>query len=536
MRKLDTSWESSESNAIMALSTLLEGLKAKVTRMTVQDSLSRHPAFPSLLSLSETLTDWSIDNSALQLDDASKLQELPIPFIAHLHKWNGWFVVITDIKEDKITYYDSAVGLQYEPLEAFKAKWSGVVLLAETNESSGEENYLTNYHKQNRENLKIPVLSTISVLIALASTLMLGEYFSIIDWILAITKLAGLTLSGLLVMKQLGLQNAFAERLCRINDKTSCDTLLNSPASKLWGWLSWADVGLLYFTGSLLMLIVSANQPAVGTLLSWLSLLVLPYTIFSVYYQARVAKQWCPLCLGVQVVLMIEGSIAFIRVQSLPTAWQPYSTAVIALLLPVIAWILIRPLLANITESRRQHHELMKLKRNPDLFRALLVQQPSLPLMPADLYPVILGNLDGEHTITLVTNPFCTPCARVHKELSHLLHHNPEIKVHVIFSSDGPDGLIMKVAAHIMALDVRQQEAALTDWYRQEKKDYQVWAGKHTLRRELTDYMSQAERHGLWCHTVGIKTTPTLFINSNLLSDFYKLEDIRWLISELEPA
>ena len=40
-------------------------------------------------------------------------------------------------------------------------------------------------------------------------------------------------------------------------------------------------------------------------LLLGINILALPYTIFSVYYQWRVAKQWCVLCLVVQGLLIL---------------------------------------------------------------------------------------------------------------------------------------------------------------------------------------------------------------------------------------
>src|SRR5690606_15787424 len=80
----------------------------------------------------------------------------------------------------------------------------------------------------------------------------------------------------------------------------------NSEASYLWGWISWADAGLIYFASSLLILITSLlSEPALG-LLSWLSLFTLPYCIFSIYYQGVKLKKWCPLCLGTVAVLLIS--------------------------------------------------------------------------------------------------------------------------------------------------------------------------------------------------------------------------------------
>lgn len=527
--------QSAESNATTALYTLLRGIKAKVTQITVQDMLPRHPNFPSLLSLSEMLTSWGIENSAFQLNDVKQLHELPIPFVAHLNRRNGWYVVVTDINNYTVTYSDSIDGIQHTPVNKFTTEWSGIVLVAETNEDSGEEEYTINFRKETLGKLKAPTLWIGSLLIVIFSLLTVWKNLFYLDWILIPTHLTGLILSSLLVTKQLGLRNNLIDRLCQVNNETSCDEILNSPASKLWGWLSWADVGLIYFIGNILLLVMSINHPTITPLISALSLIVLPYIIYSIYYQFFIIKSWCPLCLGIQFVLLTEGIIAFQRLQSLPNMWQPYFLATIALLLPIIAWIPLKSLLASVPKSRREHDELIKLKRNSDLFQALLSLQPVMLSLPNDIYTILLGNPDAQHILTFVTNPFCGPCAFAHKEIKQLIRNNSDIKVQVIFTCDGPDGQITQLVAHILALIESQQAVeALSDWYNQKKKDYSEWAKKYPIELNHIDWITQTERHRNWCEAANINATPTFFVNNRLLPNYYNLEDLRWLINKRE--
>jgi hypothetical protein len=51
-------------------------------------------------------------------------------------------------------------------------------------------------------------------------------------------------------------------------------------------------------------------------LLGLLSLVVLPFTLWSVWYQWKVAKTWCPLCLGVVAVLWVEAILSLFALQS----------------------------------------------------------------------------------------------------------------------------------------------------------------------------------------------------------------------------
>ena len=512
-------------NATATLYGLTHGLRARVTQATMQEELQRHPDFPSLLSLSDLLTDWHIDNTALQLNTGEQLRELPLPFIAHQKKQGGWYVLVTNLTGDRITYTDSERGRVIEPLAEFEKQWTGVVLLAEADDQSGEPDYARNRPAEIRENLRGPLVLAGTMLIAFLVMLSVAQHLTAPDWLLLLTKSAGLLLSGLLVAKQLGSKNALTNRLCRLNEHTNCDDVLNSPAAKLWGWLSWTDVGLLYFAGGLLTVLLVGIQPAMHPLLYALALLALPYTVFSVYYQARVLRQWCPLCLGVQAVLVAEAIIAVTQLSPLPAVAPPYLAMLTAFLLPVLAWVLLKPLVADQSKRRREYGELLALKRNPSLFGAMLTQQPKMPLIPDDLHPIILGNPEAEHTITMVTNPFCGPCATMHSQLEHVLSRNANINVAIIFTGNSEKG--QQVAAHAIALAGQNAAGvALTDWYGQSAKHYDEWAKRYPVDLVEPACSEIAERHRQWCDLAGITETPTLYVDGYKLPGMYTVSEL----------
>lgn len=529
--------DTTDENAITTLHALLKGLGAKVTQATVREVLEHHPDFPSLLSLSDALTEWQVENTGLQLNTVEQVRELPFPFIAHLRKKGGWYVLVTALQGDRITYTDSTEGRKTESLTDFEKGWSGVVLLAEANEQSGEADYAPRRKQEFLTELRSPfVIGSIGLLMLIA-LLSVAKTLTAPDWLLLLSKSMGLALSILLVAKQLGSKNALTDRLCRINSKTNCDDVLNSPAAKLWGWLSWTDVGLLYFMGGLLAVLAIDIQPAVQPLIHGLALLALPYTLFSVYYQGVVLKQWCPLCLGVQGVLLVEGIVATTQLIMLPGSVQPYLLMLTAFLLPTLLWVVVKPLLTNLPKSRREHDELMRLKRDPDLFRALLMQQPQMPPIPADLHPIVLGNPEAEHTITMVTNPYCGPCATAHKELEQLLSQNSNVKANIIFTGDGDNGPATKMGIHLLALakqgDISQ---ALVDWYGQPKKNFDTWIKKYPIISDSIGWQAVADRHRDWCWMSDVNVTPTMFVDGYQLLDLHSIGSVQWLINYLPIA
>ncbi|AKD56645.1 cysteine peptidase family C39 domain-containing protein [Spirosoma radiotolerans] len=161
MALFDTLSNTTDDNAVATLYALLKGLRANVTRATVWESLEQHPDFPSLLSLSDVLTGWQVANTGLQLNTVEQLRELPLPFVAHLRKNNGWYVLVTSLQGDTITYTDNEQGRRIEALTDFEKNWSGVVLLAEgrageTADQWGETGYATKRKYELLENLRGP--------------------------------------------------------------------------------------------------------------------------------------------------------------------------------------------------------------------------------------------------------------------------------------------------------------------------------------------------------------------------------------------
>lgn len=87
------------------MTRLLRSLELKHTKRFVADSLLSHADYPSLLSVSDTLTKLQIENIAVKVD-RNKLHELPLPLIAQvLVDGETAFYLISDITPHKIHCY-----------------------------------------------------------------------------------------------------------------------------------------------------------------------------------------------------------------------------------------------------------------------------------------------------------------------------------------------------------------------------------------------------------------------------------------------
>ncbi len=275
--------------------------------------------------------------------------------------------------------------------------------------------------------------------------------------------------------------------------------------------------------------------------MSLLNLLALPYIFFSIYYQWRVAKQWCVLCLGVQALLFLEfiTSISTGALQSLFLTYQPItistlSTIITAFILPIITWYLLKPNLFKAEEGKRNKRELMRIKYNPQIFEALLTKQKRIEKSTEGL-GITLGNLKATNTIIKVCNPYCGPCAKAHPEIEKLLEENNNLKVQIIFMGASNEIKAMPIK-HLLAIAEKDNESltkqALDDWYLVKEKDYKVFAEKYAMNGELDKQGEKAETMSEWCKAIEIAFTPTFFMNGYQLPDAYSIGDLKYFLAE----
>jgi glutaredoxin len=263
---------------------------------------------------------------------------------------------------------------------------------------------------------------------------------------------------------------------------------LQSSASKLFGWLSLAEVGFIYFLGGLLSLSPPAPEGGVieapiggldGTLCGALTLLALPFTLWSVYYQWRVAKVWCTLCLGIVAVLWLSFLVR------LPFVQWPHSVPfefVCGYLLAVGLWFLVRPFVVSERQKMVVERELAHWQQNSDLFRSFLMSQPLVALEPLP-HEDQIGNADAPVVVTMVSNPNCGPCKEAYAEL--------------------------------------------TNWQA-------YFADEIQLRvRHINSGEEKHKTHDEWAEQAKIEYTPTIYINGRQLVEPYRAKDIRYHVRAL---
>ncbi len=534
-------------NPVTVTIQLLKQLKVKVTDYTVNETVLNHPDYPSILSISDALNSWHVENAAIKIE-ADKLTELPLPFIAFTKNNDNAFVLITKVDDKKVFYLDDFDKTKAKNLSDFLKEFGDVVLLAEANENSGEADYAKARKIERRKNLRIPVIIATGIgliIAAIVSAIINNFQFAKLSLILLLN-FFGLFVASVLLWYEVDKANPALQKICSSGKKTNCNAILSSKAAKVFG-VSWSELGFFYFTGGFLFVIANAVKQSVAASLSAfqliqiLNLIALPYIFFSVFYQWRIAKQWCPLCLTVQAILLLEF-ITTLFFQPLAFSFRlsaiisQLSTLLFCFALPIIFWLILKPFLYKEQKAKQDFRSLQRIKFNIDIFNALLEKQKHLT-ESTDGLGIVLGNKNATNTLIKVCNPYCGPCAKAHPEIEKLLEENNNLKVRIIFFAlYGINHERTLPAKHLLAIADAQNEGltkmALDDWYLANKKDYNVFAEKYPMNGELQMQNERVNKMKKWCDDTGISFTPTFFYNGFQLPDAYNIKDLKYFLSE----
>jgi uncharacterized membrane protein/thiol-disulfide isomerase/thioredoxin len=385
-------------------------------------------------------------------------------------------VVLQKIEQETITYIDTEKGIITESITDFAKLWTGVTLLVEKNENSAEPNYKEDKKQEIIENLRLPLLLLVLGLVIGYQAM---QFTNRVSFAWLATKLVGTILSVLLLLQSLN-KNSLVAKLCSFNKKTDCNSLLTSPAATLFGVVSWAEIGFFYFTSGLLVILLSPQGLEALAGMKLLAFAALPFVAWSVWYQWKIAKVWCPLCLGVASVLAIETSLSLFTfenevIATIVSQGFMFLGFFMAFFIVLVIYFYLKPFFVSATKVPKLQKELAIFKNNFDIFNSLLHQQKQIneETLPQQ---TILGNVEAPLTLVFVTNPDCPPCKAAKPKVDALLEQFAE---------------------------------------------------------ELKVVMVYTNVDKAWCNENQISFTPTFFIAGHQLPELYKVEDLQYFIGEI---
>ncbi len=523
-----------EGTLFFILKNLLKKESFKINLDELKFQLLSHPSYPSLHSLTGVLSHFGIDNMALQVPtDLETLMQMPERFIS-LTK-NNQFMVVSRVGDKFEVLLDDKKEEKYDS-QNFLEHWSGIVVATEIEESQNDEDKQIDVKRFSRP---IYVLAVAAVL--LFFFLLNPTRSESIHYFLSVL---GVLASVLIVSHELGFSSKTVDKFCGAAESTSCDAVLNSKGASILGFLKLSDLSMMYFLGLLLASFLFKILGIQWSFIMFVSLFAVPVTIYSIYYQYKVVKKWCPLCLGIVGILWLQCASVFISDISFDVENSNFIDMALILfsfLLTSAFWLFLRPLLNSNQEYGKLKVEHYKFKRNFDLFLPMLNKglrvEPNLPYLGGK--EIVLGNVSAAVSLLLITNPQCFYCKSAHTDLEKLLDkHSDEINLRVRFNVNAKDkeDIGSRVCSRILELYATKPKAAFTkaigDAYA-ENSDLQKWILDWGEPIDYEAYSAILEEQQEWCISKEVHFTPALFINGKEFPNAYERTDLVYFIEDL---
>lgn len=135
--------------------------------------------------------------------------------------------------------------------------------------------------------------------------------------------------------------------------------------------------------------------------------------------------------------------------------------------------------------------------------------------------------------ITILSNPHCNPCAKMHKRVESLLKScGDKLCVQYIFTSfneDLEESNRFLIASYLQ-FDTIMSQTIFQQWFDGEKDNAKDYISIIPVDVRVKETEEEMKRHRQWCKKTGITATPTILVNGYMLTDGYEIEDLPFLI------
>lgn len=513
------------SATLSIFSRFIKVLKVPHTSNYTEEVYQENPYKHTLYGLSVLLKKYKVDNVAVRVDDKHELKEEAVPFIAEV---SGDLVIVTSINNDKVKYdwYGETIT---KSLDEFSQIWTGVALLATVDDASQEPNYEEHRKQQNvKKSMHYAVLLSVVVL------LLYGGYCNVVSVNIPqiVLNAIGLYLSYLLLLKQLHIQSSTADRICNIWKKSSCNNVLETSAAKTIGGIGWSEVGFTYFFSNLCILCLHPQWISYLEIVSFCSL---GYAAWSIWYQRIKAHAWCMLCLMVQLVFVLQVA-CFISANShgCPINYINIPLDVLSILgCYIIILFVLNFMVSSVSSEKKElqwKYNYNSLLAQEKVFNALQKDQETYPIGNAS--HIVFGAKHADFVITVFSNPYCNPCANMHKRLNELV--DSDCCIQYVFTSFNDELSIINkyfIAAY-QTFGAERTWQILTEWYERGRGCGEAFFNDMKLSTDTKIVTEEFELHEMWRQHTKFNATPTILVNGKKLPQPYQVEDLKYFIEK----
>lgn len=510
------------------LSRYLSSLHVPHTAAGCRAVYQGNPYKNSMYGLAEMLHEYGIPTKALRFEkDESEHTPIPVPSLAVYDKE---FVIIENVSDGMVTYLAGSKRLRIKYQDFLKG-WDGVALKGTPDASSGETGYRHNHFIERAAKAK-GILAVIALAVVVISIVNSGS-FELGWWGIAalLINLAGIYVSYLLILKQLHIENPVAEHLCGLIKSSRCDSPKLTEASTILGMVTLSEIGAGFFIVNTLVLLLF---PALMSSMALLSAVGLLFSFWSVWYQKTQARTWCTLCLIVLTLMWTQAAIYLLggvyrrgdllSINIIPM-FAFYAVAIFA-----ISYIM-----EEIGRAIKEHascEEYNELRLLPDVMRLLIRKSPELDKTPELQSSMVFGKEKGGHPkITVFSNPYCSHCANLHKELNRFLASHPDasIRYTMTYFSPGKSIINRYIIAAFLKEGPEKTWQLLTEWYGRGMDQGESFFSDMGLDPNADEVLKEFAKQDKWREATGLTATPVIIVDGHKLPHGYTASDLEYL-------
>lgn len=482
----------------------------------VKDNWMSHPNYPSLLAVTDSLTTSNVENFAIKIP-FKHFKELPNVFITELEKDSKEFYFLE--KNDLVVKITNEKGSSsFLKLEDLANIWTGVVLIIEENEQTKT--------LQTSNGLKQAAL-----LFTLGLFTIYTNNYNVLTSIFLILSLFGVFTSIKILKTYLQDNNLSESSFCNVRKEFSCNETIKSKKYTFSQYAEFVDLPIVFFgftTLGLIFSIVSINT------IGLLSSLSLPIVAYSIYIQKKVLQKWCVLCLLISLTL-ITNSVFYWYFQ---LDFKIVNVnEILLLIILVFYWFFIKKLLITKKENKITINQLLRFKRNEDVFNAIsknVIDGKEF----LSLQKITFGNTNAPNTLTLFLSPSCPHCHTAFKEALEVLEkHDEIIKIEIAYNLNinNVENPYLETAKTIMQLfnQNKDYKLALIDWHIN-KLEMAVWKRKWIQNDDFIIENEQLEKQFQWCLKNEFNYAPVKIFNGKLMPQSYEIKELFYFFIEIE--
>ena len=260
--------------------------------------------------------------------------------------------------------------------------------------------------------------------------------------------------------------------------------------------------------------------------------MAMPYLIWSLWVQCRILKQYCVLCIFVQIVIWLIGLIDCYCVINV---MENQNYGIVSFVLIGSLLILIVQCVHFVADYLTKKNELVdcnqkfkSFKSDKEIFFNKLKKKECIDSTNQDSN-IVFGNNEAQWHITILSNPHCNPCTRMHSKIDTLLNMYPDMfEIRYIFTSFSRDyynSSKFMIAAYqnygpLKAKDIYKQ------WFSGGVNHYEEFIQSYGINIETVEVNDEWQKHRKWVKESGLSSTPTILVNGYELPEDYSIEDL----------